>query len=274
MLRLFDRLNLSPSERRLLVIILTAVVVVLNYWLIWPRFGDLRALSDRMESVDQKRDRYEREIARRPQYEAALNKLQAEGTTLPAGEERIQFRTDMERLARDVGLTVPRWSEVLPERSSGTTSNAFFEAISLTLSQVGGTEAQFVEFLYRVGASNSTIRVKELNLAPGNIDPRAQGSTNLVGTLKLVASIQKSPPPGQPAATAPSRTPASPIAARRTPTTAATGNSAPPAVSTITNRSLVPGSHSRATNTFPIPVRVVGGTNHAGRRPGSNRTRP
>ncbi|MBL9138034.1 MAG: hypothetical protein JNK85_19360 [Verrucomicrobiales bacterium] len=206
MLRLFDRLKLTPAERRLVMIILAVVFVVLNYWLVWPRFSDFRTLSDDLEAIERKRRLYQAEIDRRPTYEVMLRKLQAAGSVLPVGEERIQFRTDMERVAREVGLAVPRWGEVLQERSTGSSSNAFFEAISLAMNQVSGTEDQFVDFLYRVGASNSTIRVKELTLMPGNFDPRAQGKTNLVGTLKLVASVQKAAPKvaaPSPAATAP-----------------------------------------------------------------------
>jgi hypothetical protein len=191
MLRLFDRLKLTPAERRLVMVILAVVFVVLNYWLVWPRFSDFQTLSDDIEAIERKRKVYQAEIDRRPTYEVMLRKLQAAGSVLPIGEERIQFRSDMEKVAREVGLAVPRWGEVLQERSSGSSSNAFFEAISLAMNQVSGTEEQFVDFLYRVGTDNSTIRVKELTLMPGNFDPRAQGKTNLVGTVKLVASVQK-----------------------------------------------------------------------------------
>jgi len=202
MLSFFDRLKLTPSERRLVVVIATVAVVVVNYWLVWPRFSDFGVITEDIRSTERKRDTFQREIERRPTYDAMLRKLQGTGSALPAGEERIQFRSTLERLAREVGLSVPRWGEVLPERGGAT--NAFFESISLTMSQVSGTEQQFVEFLYRVGASNSTIRVKDLTLTPGNFDPRAQGKTNLVGTIKLVASVQKpaAAPAAAPAASA------------------------------------------------------------------------
>jgi hypothetical protein len=127
---------------------------------------------------------------------------------------------------------------VVPERGSGGT-NAFFEAITLTMNQVSGTEAQFVEFLYRVGASNSTIRVKELSLKPGNFDVRAQGRTNLVAeSIRLVASVQKTAPAsaGQPKA-------GSTAAADRAPNTSVATVSAPatrtnPAVSAVLRTNL------------------------------------
>jgi Tfp pilus assembly protein PilO len=191
MLRFFDRLNLTPAERRLVMIIFAVVFVVVNYWVVWPRFGDFAALSEEIESTRRKRDIYQREVDRLPTYTALLRKLQAAGSVLPPGEEKIQFRSDMERMAREAGLTVPRWGEVLPERGSGTVTNAFFESIGISLNQVAGTEAQFVDFLYRVGGSNSTIRVKDLTLQPGAFDARAQGKTNLNGTVRLVASVQR-----------------------------------------------------------------------------------
>jgi len=193
MLKLFDRLKLTPSERRLVVGILVVAFLVLNYWVVWPRFNDFKTVSEDIASMNRKKDIYEREIERRPTYEVLLRKLKAEGSVLPVGEERIAFRSDMERLARDSGLAVPRWGEVLPERG-GQNTNAFFEAIGITLQSASGTEEQFVEFLHRVGASNSTIRVKELTLSPGNFDSRSQGKTNLVGNLRLVASVQKPVP--------------------------------------------------------------------------------
>jgi hypothetical protein len=194
MLRFFDRLNLNPSERRLVVVIAAVAFVVVNYWIVWPRFDDYSEITEEMDSMQRRREIFEREIARRPIYELTLRKLQEEGSVLPAGEEHIQFRSDMERLAREVGLTVPRWGQVVPERGSGGT-NAFFESITLTMNQVSGTEPQFIEFLYRVGAGNSTIRVKELSLKPGNFDVRAQGRTNLVAeSIKLVAGVQKAVP--------------------------------------------------------------------------------
>lgn len=246
MLSLFDRLNLTPAERRLVVVILTVAFLVVNYWLVWPRFGDFRTIADDLASMERKREAYQRENERRPVYEATLKKLREAGSVLPAGEEKIQFRSDMERLAREVGLAVPRWGEVLPERNSGSTTNAFFEAIGLAMNQVTGTEAQFVDFLYRVGASNSTIRVKELTLVPGNFDARAQGKTNLIGSIKLVASIQKPAPKpaATPAAGAQAGTATSPAA---------------PGTGTRTNTGVVaPAAGVKPrTNAIPAPIRTA-----------------
>ncbi len=229
MLKVFDRLNLTPSERRLVVGILVVAFLVVNYWVVWPRFQDYNVIREDIASMERKKGIYEAEIARRPTYEVLLRKLRAEGSILPLGEERIAFRSDMERLARDVGLTVPRWGEVLPERG-GQNTNAFFEAIGITLQGATGTEGQFVDFLHRVGASNSTIRVKELTLVPGNFDVRAQGRTNLVANFKLVASVQKAatntpaggsnppgPAPGPGSSTAPAATGARPGAGASNP---------------------------------------------------------
>lgn len=254
--RLFDRLNLTPAERRLVVGILAVVFVVVNYWLVWPRFGDFRTVREDIEAMDRKRQTFQREIDRRPTYEATLRKLQSQGSVVPQGEERIAFRSDMERLVREVGLVVPRWGEVITERAANASSNAFFDTISLSLSQVAGSEGQFVDFLYRVGASNSTIRVKDLTLAPGAFDTRAQGKTNLVGTLKLVAAIQRAQP--KPAPGASNAAPASPSAAKSpTPSAPATSPGAVPKPSGsapargATNPAAGQGSRS---NTFSFPA--------------------
>lgn len=278
MLRLFDRLNMTPAERRLVVIIGAVAVIVLNYWIIWPRFSDFRTISDEIAEMERKRSRYELEIARRPVYEATLKKLQAEGSVLPPGEERIQFRSDMERMARDIGLFVPSWGEVLPERGAGASTNAFFESIGLTLSRVSGTEQQFVDFLYGVGSANSTIRVRELTLTPGNFDQRAQGKTNLIATIKLVASVQKAvpnlPATGVPASTAsatPTATTAPSAAAGGTASTTSkapvAASNAPPArpLSVATNLTATAPSPKAiapvTTNPLPARGRIGGRTN-------------
>ena len=242
MLSLFDRLKLTPQERRLVVVIFAVVFVVLNYWIVWPRFGDFKALSQEIETLDRKSSLYQKEVDRRPTYEVLLRKLQAAGSVLPAGEEKIQFRSDIEHLARDMGLTVRGWGEVVAERG-GAVSNAFFESIALPMNQVGGGEDQIVEFLHRVGASNSTIRVKELTLKPGNFDARAGGRTNLDAVIRLVASVQKAVP--KPAATP---------AGGATNAMAAAGATKPPAAK--------PAVASPArTNAIPAPMRPPARTN-------------
>ena len=37
---LFDKLNLRPNERRLVIIVLIVVFIILNFIFVWPRFGD------------------------------------------------------------------------------------------------------------------------------------------------------------------------------------------------------------------------------------------
>lgn len=246
MLRFFDRLNLTPGERRLVVIVFLVAFVVLNYWLVWPRFSEFGALTEEIEAVVRKRGIYEREIARRPIYDETVRRLQESGSALAAADARIQFRSDMERLAREVGLSVPRWGEVVQERGGGQGTNAFFEAIALTLSQVSGTEGQIVDFLYRVGASNATIRVKDLTLLPGNFDSRAQGKTNLVATVKLVASIPKAAPPsGAPPASAVTPGSATPVAA---------APAAAPATTPAAGAARVPAPTSRTVGRTNLPA--------------------
>jgi len=114
MFRFFDRLKLTPSERRLVVGIGRVAFVVLNYWVVWPRFGDFKTISEDIASMEEKRRLFQREIDRRPTYEVLLRSCRRRARLLPAGEERIQFRSDMERLAREIGLQVPRWARCCP----------------------------------------------------------------------------------------------------------------------------------------------------------------
>jgi hypothetical protein len=255
MQRLFDHLKLSAAERRLVVIIGAVAFVVLNYWLVWPRFGEWQVIGDDIASMERRIKLQGDEIQRRSLYQEAVQRLQSTGTSLPAGEERIQFRRDMERMARETGLQVPRWSDVQPERGANTSTNAFFEPIGLTLSQVSGSEQQFVEFLYRVGTGHSTVRVKELTLAPGNLDARSQGRTNLVGTVKLVANVPRLPFRPVPASANPTppvtSSPTSPVG-QPTTSVAPPSTAASATVRTSTSPNLR-GIGSRTNSVQPMP---------------------
>jgi hypothetical protein len=176
-----DRLNLRPFEKRLVVGVGVVLFVVLNLWFVVPHFSDLNLAKDRRAEAIKKLDRWKAEIDQVPKYQSGINTFAREGLDVPPEDQVNQFgRAIQDQQARsNVGI-----------QSFGRTTtqtNQFFLELTQLISVQSG-EAQLVDFLYNLGSGNSLIRVRDLSLKPDG--PRQ----NLGGTIKLVASYQKTRP--------------------------------------------------------------------------------
>jgi len=185
-----DRLNLRPFEKRLVVGVGAVLFLVLNAWFVVPHFSDLSQARDRRTEALKKLERWQAEIDQMSKYQAGINKFIKEGQEVPAEDQVNQFaRAIQEQQARS-GVGIPTFGRTT------TQTNQFFLELTQPVSVQSG-EAQLVDFLYSLGSGNSLIRVRDLALRP---DPPRQ---QLSGTVKLVASYQKSPPKKAAAAASP-----------------------------------------------------------------------
>src|SRR4051794_16776939 len=87
---LFDRLNLRPQERRLVVIVGMVVFVLLNMWFVWPYFGDWGKTQADLQRNRATLARYQSEIGRRAQYERKVSELESTGSEMLASENQFQ----------------------------------------------------------------------------------------------------------------------------------------------------------------------------------------
>jgi hypothetical protein len=194
-----QRLNLAPAERRLVVAIGVAVFLVLNYWLVWPRFADWAQLGGQLDDRRQKLEVQRREAERLPNHQAALRKLEGEGVAVPAGDEAAMFLTTVQSLARELRLPVNTWGAPMTPRSAPGVTNQFFEERQLSVVSTPA-EATLVDFLERLSSADSIFRVRSLTLRPGAVDPRSGGPTNLDARFTIVASYKKVGPAPSPGA--------------------------------------------------------------------------
>ena len=88
-----DKLNLSAGERRLLVIVLVAVIAVLNFWLVTPHIfnGDLGIAQNQLAGARATLAKYEAEIAKEKVYRARLRELEGAGATVATAEQALQL---------------------------------------------------------------------------------------------------------------------------------------------------------------------------------------
>lgn len=199
----FDKLNLAPAERRLVVIVGIVVFVVLNFWLVFPEFGEWAKNEQRIRDAAGKRKTFSDEIAKKTGYEKELKELQQQGSEVATEEAALRLSQEVNSQAALSGVTLTTISPLQRQGTTGKT-NSFFDEASVTIN-INASEKELIEFLYRLADKDLLIRAKSMQLSP---DPSRQ---RLQGPIVLVKSFQRRPPPK-----------ASPIAARPAATTAKT----------------------------------------------------
>lgn len=176
-----DRLNLRPFEKRLVVGVGAVLFVVLNAWFVFPHFSDLSRARDQRADAERKLQRWQAEIDQIPKYQAGVNAFTKAGLEVPPEDQQNQFARTIQNQQAQSGVGIQTFGRTVVE------TNQFFFRLTQTISVESG-EAQLVDFLYNLGSGNSLVRVRDLALHP---NPPRQA---LSGSVKLVASYQKSPP--------------------------------------------------------------------------------
>jgi type II secretory pathway component PulM len=186
----FDRLNLRPFERRLVVGVGTVVFVVLNLVFVWPYFSERGKAIEDLEGARRKLARYEQEVAEMSKTQIKLRSLESAGDPVPEEDQGTDFLSTIQRQASQIGLSIST-----PQRMT-TRTNQFFIERNQGVSFLA-QEPQLLDFLFNLGSGGSMIRVRSLSLRP---DPPRQ---RLSGNATLVASFQRKGPPKAAAAPAP-----------------------------------------------------------------------
>ena len=184
-----DKLNLQPQERRMVLGGLVVVALVLNYWIIWPYFGEWSKVGNELSKADSRKNTYLAEIGKKATYERQLKEVEKAGAGGVLAEEQAnRVQSTIYTQAATHGVTV---TSLTPSRTAGQT-NVFFDEVAMTVSVVAG-EAELVAFLHALGTGDSMIRVRDLSRL--RLDPT---QTKLQSTLTMVASFQKKPKPVAP----------------------------------------------------------------------------
>lgn len=193
----FDRLNLRPQERRLVVIASLVVFVLLNMWFVWPYFDDWGQNSAATRRSRETLAKYNAEIARRPEYERKRVELESTGSQMLSSELELQRLVQSQAAA--AGLQITR---IDPRQRMNSRTNQFFQEQTLVIDFTSGGK-ELVDFLVGIASGNAMVRVREMSVKP---DPQAY---RLIGNITFVGNYQ-----GRPASTnAPTTGPA---ARRRT----------------------------------------------------------
>ena len=168
---------------------LVVFILVLNWVFIWPHFSDWHKLHRRLEDAQRKRHYYQTTIAQATNYAAQVKSLEGQGEFVAPEDQAINFMRVIQAQSAQSGVGILNYSHSMIH------TNEFFVEQAQNINVVG-TDAQLVDFLYKLGSGSSMVRVRDLELQPDN--PRQHLNAN----IRLVVSYQKAPPAGLKSATA------------------------------------------------------------------------
>ena len=190
----WDRLNLRPAERRLVVGVAVVLFIVLNAILVWPHFSltfhpnsvlflrvhfkDWDQMQTRFSDAQQKLAAYQAQVHQTDDYKKRVQTLEGSSGAGLAEDQDIQLLRTIQMHAVESGVKI-----IQTPRPTTQTNEFFLEQVQSLSVQAG--EEQLVNFLHNLGSGNSMVRVRELSLRPD--PPRLQ----LAGTIRLVASFPR-----------------------------------------------------------------------------------
>ena len=216
---LFDKLNLRPNERRLVIIVLIVVFIILNFIFVWPRFGDWGKIKARRTIAEGQIAQFDRETANTPGYQMKMKDLETQGAAVASEEQAVKLSTTVNNQAALSGVQVNRYDPVRQTAMSiGGKTNQFFEEQSGILNIIADEKA-LVDFLYSLGTGGSLIRVRSMTLNPDPPRHKLQGNITLVASYAKKAPVRSAAPAPKPASagTASAAKPASPFAKTNAP---------------------------------------------------------
>ena len=173
--------HLRPMERRLAVGVLVILIVVLNWWKIWPHFSDWGKLRQQEDDARRKLKLYQAAITQTPDYLAKVKALEGEGEFVAPEDQAINFMRTINEQSKASGVNIASYS-----RSMMNTNQFFVEQVQNI--NATATDEQLVDFLFKLGSGASMVRVRNLELQPDN------ARQHLNANMQLVASYQKSAP--------------------------------------------------------------------------------
>ena len=174
---IFDKLNLSSGERRLVM----AVLVVLMFALAWMVWGMIPSPSATKQEIAKKQTRlssFQEEINKTDDYHQRISTLLGLGSEVIKIEQAVDMQTFVNDLTSANGVDITSTTSADPKTSE------FFIEQSMTI-RFSSKERELVNFLWKLGSSDSMVRVSEMSVQPD------KNRYKLSGTMTLTASYQK-----------------------------------------------------------------------------------
>jgi len=173
--------QLRPLERRLAVGGFVALIIVLNWWFVWPYLSEWGLLRGRLDDAQKNLKLYQASVTQIPDYQSKVKAFESQGEFVAPEDTAINFTRTIQSQSAASGVAIVNTS-----RQITTTNDAFFVEQVQNIN-VTANDEQLVDFLYKLGSGASMTRVRDLELQP---DAAHQ---HLAANIRLVASYQKNP---------------------------------------------------------------------------------
>jgi len=174
---IFDKLNLSSGERRLVMFVLVVLFCALT-WMVWGMIPDPGATQRKIDKADKDLARFKGEISKTDEYNRRVRELEGMGSAVVPIEQEVNMRRTINNLTAANGVRVTRLGRTT------TKTNEFFQEYTMRV-DFSSKESDIVNFLWKLGESDSMVRVSDLLVKPD------KNRYRLDGWMNLTASYQK-----------------------------------------------------------------------------------
>ena len=174
---IFDKLNLSSGERRLFMIVIVVLMLALM-WMVWGMIPSPSATQLKIAKAQSQLDKFQEEINKTDSYHQQISKLEGLGSAVIKIEQEVYMRAFINRLTAASGVEITSRASAEPKTSD------FFIEQSMTI-RFSSKESDLVNFLRKLGSSDSMVRVSQMRVEPD------KNRYRLGGSMTLTASYQK-----------------------------------------------------------------------------------
>jgi len=176
---IFDKLNLSSGERRLVMVVLVVLMLALA-WMVWGMIPSPGVTQNNIDKAQTQLNSFTNEISKISHYKSTIQTLEGLGSAVIPIEQEVNMRRAINNLTAANGVRVTRTGRMT------TKTNEFFLEKSMRI-DFSSKESDIVNFLWKLGGSDSMVRVSDMRVRPD------KNRYRLDGWMNLTASYQKDP---------------------------------------------------------------------------------
>ena len=174
---IFDKYNMSAGERRVVMFVAVVLISVLA-WMAFDMIPKPEQTNFKINKINRDLKNWKVERFKVDSYKKQINELEGMSSAVVQEEQEVDMSRTINKLEASSGINVSRQGRV------NTETNNFFIEKSMRI-DFSGKENQIVDFLWKLGESESLVRVSEMRVRPD------KNRYKLEGWMELTASYQK-----------------------------------------------------------------------------------
>ena len=174
---IFDKYNMSAGERRVVMFVAVVLIGVLA-WMAFDMIPKPEQTNVKINKINRDLKSWKIERFKVDSYNKQINELEGMSSAVVQEEQEVDMSRTINKLEASSGINVSRQGRV------NTETNNFFIEKSMRI-DFSGKENQIVDFLWKLGESDSLVRVSEMRVRPD------KNRYKLEGWMELTASYQK-----------------------------------------------------------------------------------